>query len=62
MRDDPIVEEIRQIRKQHADKFNGDLHAICEHLRSQERESGREYKAHPPRPVTEASPSVPSRT
>ena len=29
MRDDPIVEEIRKIRREHTDKFGGDLHAIC---------------------------------
>ena len=51
MRNDPIVEEIRRIRQEHTDRFNGDLHAICEDLRRQERESGREYVSFPPRPV-----------
>ena len=52
MRDDPIVDEIRKIRKEHTDKFNGDLHAICEDLRRRERESGRKFVSYPPRPVT----------
>ena len=52
MRDDPIVDEIRKIRQEHTDKFNGDLHAICEDLRRRERESGRKYVSYPPRPVT----------
>ncbi|MCH8043190.1 MAG: hypothetical protein IID44_05680 [Planctomycetes bacterium] len=52
MRDDPIVDEIRKIRKEHTDKFNGDLHAICEDLRRQERESERKFVSYPPRPVT----------
>ncbi len=43
MRDDPIVEEIRQARREHALRFQNDLHAICEDLRRQERESGREF-------------------
>jgi len=43
MRDDPIVSEIRQARKEHARRFHFDLHAICEDLRRQEAESGREY-------------------
>ena len=51
MRNDPIVEEIRRIRQEHTDRFNGDLHAICEDLRRQERESGRQYVSFPPRPV-----------
>jgi hypothetical protein len=49
MRNDPIVEEIRRIRQQHTDKFRGDLHAICEDLRRQERESGRDFVSFRPR-------------
>jgi hypothetical protein len=44
MIDDPIVTEIRQIRQAYAGKFNNDLHAICEDLRRQERESTREFR------------------
>lgn len=44
MLDDPIVNEIRQIRQAYAKKFNNDLHAICEDLRRQERESDREIR------------------
>ena len=49
MRNDPIVDEIRRIRQEHSAKFNGDLHAICEDIRRQERESGRKYVSYPPR-------------
>ena len=35
MINDPIVDEIRQIRQAYAAKFNNDLHAICEDLRCQ---------------------------
>ena len=51
MRNDPIVDEIRRIRQEHTDKFKGDLHAICEDLRRQERESGRRYVSFPARRV-----------
>lgn len=37
MINDPIVNEIRRIRREYADEFNNDLHAICEELRRQER-------------------------
>ena len=59
MYDDPIVNEIRRVRKQHTDKFGGDLHAICEDLRRLERESGRKYVSFPPRlAVTRLAPCV----
>ncbi len=44
MIDDPIVNEIRQIRRAIAERFNNDLHAICEDLRREERESDREFR------------------
>ena len=36
MVDDPIVEEVRQARQQHATKFNFDLQAIYQDLKQQE--------------------------
>lgn len=44
MVNDPIVNEIRRIRQACAARFHNDLHAICEDLRRQERESGREFR------------------
>jgi len=49
MFDDPIVEEIRRIRRAHASKFDNDLSAIVADLRRLERESGRKYVNFPPR-------------
>lgn len=49
--DDPIVAEIRAIRKAHAEKFNNDPHLICEDIRRLERESGRTYVTREPRPI-----------
>jgi hypothetical protein len=51
MRSDPIVDEIRRIRQQRTEKFHADLHAICEDLRRQERQSTRRYVTFPPRRV-----------
>ena len=48
MIDDPIVKDIRRIRREYAEQFNNDLHAICEDLRRQERESGREFRSPSP--------------
>ncbi len=45
MTDDPIVGEIRRIRQKYAEQFNNDLHAICEDLRRQEKDSDREFRS-----------------
>lgn len=46
---DPIVEEVRIARQEHAEKFNHDLEAICEDLKRIERESGHRLVSLPPR-------------
>ena len=40
---DPIVEEVRKIRQQHAKRFNYDLRAIVDDLRKLQEQSGRKY-------------------
>jgi hypothetical protein len=40
MQKDPIVEEIRDIRKAHAAKFNYDLKAICVDMKKKEKKCG----------------------
>jgi len=37
---DPIVEEIRQFRDEHAKRFNYDLDAICEDFKSHQNQFG----------------------
>lgn len=37
---DPIVEELHEIREEHAKKFSYDVHAIFEDLKEKERQSG----------------------
>ncbi len=49
MIDDPVVNEVRRIRQAYAERFNNDLHAICEDLRHQERQSTREFRTPGPR-------------
>jgi hypothetical protein len=61
MINDPIVSEIRQIRQAYAATFNNDLHAICEDLRHQERQSGRVFRT-PAREGEESRPCAPTGT
>jgi len=49
MIDDPIVEEIRRYRKEHAAKYGNDIHRIFEALREKERTSGKTYVNRGPR-------------
>ena len=36
MTEDPIVEDVRKARREHAEKHNNDLNAICEDFRQKE--------------------------
>ena len=49
MTEDPIVAEIRKVRRAHAEQFNNDIAAICADYRRMEKESGRQYVTFPPR-------------
>jgi len=49
MCDDPIVEEVRKIREEHAARFDYDLERIFQDLKEQERQSGREVISLPPK-------------
>lgn len=46
---DPIVEEVRRVRDEHAKKFNCDLHAICEDFRKRQLSSGHRIVSRQPR-------------
>ena len=54
---DPIVEEVRKAREEHAKRFNFDLHAICEDLRKKEKESGHPVVSLPPKRRLQATGS-----
>lgn len=49
---DPIVEEVRRARDEHAKQFNYDLDAIVEDLRKREKESAVPTVSLPPKRAT----------
>ena len=52
MWDDPIVEEVRKAREEHAAKFDYDLRRIFQDIKEEEQKSGRIAVSLPPkRPV-----------
>ena len=60
---DPIVEEIRELRRQHAAQFNYDVDAILRDTISRQATSGRTYVRLSPQKVVSAPPGeTPKRT
>ena len=59
---DPIVEEIHQIRADHAARFNYDLAAIVEDLKKQEQQSGKKFVSLPPRLLLFDDAQIPNET
>ncbi len=49
MEKDYLVEEIREIRKTHAAKFDYNLHEICLDLKEKEKECGHKIVSLPPK-------------
>lgn len=49
MNHDPIVEEIHKIREAYVEKFDGDLHKICEDIRQQQQRENRKIVTQLPR-------------
>ncbi len=52
MWNDPIVEEVRNARNDHAKKFNHDLNAIAADLKKQPKAGKRKFVTLPPRKPT----------
>ena len=52
--EDPIVEEVRKLREEHAARFNYDVDAIFEDLKKLERESGRIVVSREPKRILTA--------
>ena len=46
---DPIVDEVRKYRAEHARRFNFDLHAICADIQKMEATCGHTVVSLPPR-------------
>ena len=49
---DPIVEEVRKARQDHAKEFHHDISAICRDLKRIERECGHKVVSLPPKLLT----------
>ncbi|MGE5377319.1 MAG: hypothetical protein ACM3XO_19860 [Bacteroidota bacterium] len=52
MWNDPIVEEVRKVRNEHAEKFNYDLRAIVADLKIQQKDSKRKFVTLPSKKPT----------
>ncbi|MBN2267765.1 MAG: hypothetical protein JW725_05520 [Candidatus Babeliaceae bacterium] len=52
---DAIVEEIRTFRAEHAQRFDGNLAAICDDLRRIQQESHHSIVAFPPKKIRRPS-------
>ena len=48
--EDPLIDEVRSIRKEISERFDNDVNRLCEHLRSIEK-TLRERLVRPPRRV-----------
>ena len=57
MLNDPIVEEIRRIRDEHATRFNYDLDAIFDDIKKSEKELGLPLVMLPPNRVAKRGPA-----
>ena len=51
MLNDPIVEEVRRIRTEHAAKFGFDIDRIFADIKQREQASGARVVSFPPRPA-----------
>jgi len=56
---DPILSEVRRIREEYAQQFNGDVRAMMDDLRRRHAKSDRESVSREPKPRRKAP--VPSR-
>ena len=52
---DPIVDEVRKARMEHAQKFNNDLHEICKDLKQKQTTCGHPIVNYPPKKILKAT-------
>lgn len=52
---DPLVDEVRKARHDHAEKFDYDIKAIFRSIRAQQQSSGRQYVRYPARCAAKAA-------
>ncbi|QYX30093.1 hypothetical protein [Sphaerospermopsis torques-reginae] len=55
MWEDPIIQEIYQVREAHSHKFNNDLQAIYQDLKEQEKNSNRKFISYVPKFLKDVS-------
>jgi hypothetical protein len=53
MREDPIVEEVRRVRREHAERLGFNVRAIVRDLKERQRAGGRRYLSLPSRRIKE---------
>lgn len=51
MQTNPLIEEIHIIRREYAERFGNDLHALCEDARQQQGRQGRRVVPTSPKPA-----------
>lgn len=49
MNDDPIVDEVRQVRDEYSKKFEYDLDSICRDLQKKQERPGKQIVSFPPK-------------
>ena len=62
MRTDPIVEEVRRARYEHAARFDFDMRRIVADIQERERLSSAHFVTLPPKPPRIMSPTIPADT
>jgi len=55
---DEIVEEVRRVRQENAEKFNFDISAICADIRRKQAESGRKVVSLEQKEVKKETPDI----
>ena len=54
---DPIVKKVKEARHKHAERFNFDLHTICEDLKKKEKNCGHPIKSLPAKKLLKTTSS-----
>lgn len=55
---DEIVDEVRRVRREHAEKFNYDISAICADIRRKQADSGRRVISLEQKEVEKEKPDI----
>jgi len=50
VQEDPVVAEVRQVRRELSERFGDDLNALCDFLAAREAQHPERLVNHPPKP------------